>query len=63
MSVLVSVGELRPISLTGDFPLHPDHPPISKANYSKQIAKLHRSDNNGFRAEYNVSSSICFINS
>eukprot|EP00794_Sanderia_malayensis_P001275 gene1275-1406_t len=46
-------GYQRPASLTGDFPLHPDHPPIGVTNYIKHVAKLHRGDNNGFRAEYN----------
>ncbi|XP_065058065.1 receptor-type tyrosine-protein phosphatase kappa-like isoform X3 [Rhopilema esculentum] len=42
----------RPASLTGDFPLHPDHAPVTFANYGKYVAKMHRSENTGFRVEY-----------
>lgn len=43
----------RPASLSGDYLVHPDHPPIAATLFPKQVAKLHRSDNNGFKAEYN----------
>jgi len=41
----------RPVSFT-NYPTHPDHPPIPLSIFPKHVAKLHRSENNGFKTEY-----------
>jgi len=49
----VDPDEQRPVSLTGDFPLYPDHPPITMANYNNHVSKMLRNKSSGFRCEYN----------
>ena len=52
--IRVFIDEQRPISLTGDFPLYPDHLPVTVANYNNHVSKMLRNKASGFRCEYNV---------
>ena len=57
--MLISDRKKIVLAVTGEMINHADHPPIPVAQFAQHVAKLHESDDRGYKSEHEVSTLMC----